>query len=75
MMAVYQGTQFPQFFVLASYHHGQYTASMTREARRLTGCSAVFARTIDGIIASANVQRYRSKSAARRALKRIQGEA
>lgn len=59
-------------YVIADYseQHNQYTATMTRESRQLTGCYAVYAPTIEALVSSGNIQTYSTKGAAKRALLR-----
>jgi hypothetical protein len=51
-----------------------YIASMTPSARRLTGCSQVSARTVDGIASDPCVQTYTTRAGALRAARRIYGD-
>jgi len=57
-------------FALATWDEraGQWTEQMTPEAKRVTGCLAVFARTEAGIVSSACVQHFRTRRAAELAL-------
>lgn len=50
-------------WIIAQHHNGQWIASMTDRARRLTGCSQVFARTLAGV-ADGNVATYATKAGA-----------
>jgi hypothetical protein len=56
----------PGRYVVARWVEGnaQYQAPMTADARRLTGCSTVFARTLEGIGNDPSVYRYKRRASA-----------
>lgn len=63
------------WYVIASYdaRDGRYYAPMTPEGKRLTGCHTVTG-SLEYVALGGTTYRYRLKSSARRALKRIRGE-
>ena len=60
-------------FIIASYNeeNGQYTAGMTEDSCELTGCYAEYARSVEALAATGNVQTYSTLGSARRALHRL----
>lgn len=57
-------------FVIAQHVGGDYIASMHPQARRVTGCSQVSARTIDALARDGNVPTYSTRASAVRAMRR-----
>lgn len=62
-------------WVVAHWSEGNacYIASMTSVGRRLTGCSQVSARSVEGIARDGNVATYASRASAVRAATREYG--
>ena len=56
----------PGRYVVAQWleRAAQYHAPMTREGKRLTGCSTVSARSLDGLAGSPNIYLYRTRAGA-----------
>lgn len=50
-------------WIVAQHHNGQWIASMTPRAQRVTGCSQVFARTLAGVN-DGNVATYATRAGA-----------
>ena len=59
-------------FIIAEWNdrNSNYVANMTSQARRMTGCSQVFARTLAEVAASPNVRTYHRLSDANKALQK-----
>lgn len=56
----------PGRFVVAAWNEraAQYQAPMTAEAKRLTNCSTVAARSLEAFASDPNVYRYKSRASA-----------